>query len=112
MCFLTLRAGTGDSADWMVNRMLKRVIVGALLILLFISVLALGGWYQCVVVSLAALLSVYELYHAFRQSGRAIFVMPAVMIVRFLQSLDGGAPAPEPLAQGIGADALGAESRS
>ncbi|MGW5308977.1 hypothetical protein ACWEVD_28870 [Nocardia thailandica] len=42
----------------------------------------------------------------------AIFVMPAVMIVRFLQSLDGGAPAPEPLAQGIGADALGAESRS
>ena len=79
MCFLTLRAGTGDSADWMVNRMLKRVIVGALLILLFISVLALGGWYQCVVVSLAALLSVYELYHAFRQSGRAIFVIPAYL---------------------------------
>lgn len=63
----------------MVNKMLKRVIVGALLVLLFISVLALGGWYQCVVVSLAAMLSVYELYHALQHSGREIFAIPAYL---------------------------------
>lgn len=40
----------------------------------------------------------------------AVFVMPAVMIIRFLQSLDGGGPVPEPLARP--AEAFGAESRS
>lgn len=57
--------------------MLKRVVVGTLLVLLFISVLALGGWYQCAVFSLAALLSAYELAHALCQSGRDVFAVPA-----------------------------------
>lgn len=63
----------------MVHDMLKRVIVGAMLVLLFVSVLLLGGWYQCVVFSLAAMLSVYELQHALHKSGREVFVVPTYL---------------------------------
>lgn len=61
----------------MVNDMLKRVVVGAILMLFFLFVLLLGGWYQCAALSLAALLSAYELRRALRQSGRNIFIIPA-----------------------------------
>lgn len=57
--------------------MLKRVVVGTILVLLFLSVLILAGWYQCVVVSLAAMLSAYELYKALYQNKRRIFIIPA-----------------------------------
>lgn len=57
--------------------MLKRVLVGIALALLFFSVLFLGGWYQCVVFSLAALLCAYEFKRALGQSGRKLFIYPA-----------------------------------
>ena len=64
----------------MVNDMLKRVVVGAILILFFISVLLLGGWYQCAAFSLAALMSAYELCRALRQSERKVFAAPAYVL--------------------------------
>lgn len=64
----------------MVNDMLKRVVVGAILILFFISVLLLGGWYQCAALSLAALMSAYELCRALRQSERKVFAAPAYVL--------------------------------
>ncbi len=57
--------------------MMRRVLVGVVLALLFFSVLLLGGWYQCVVFSLAALLCAYELKHALGQSGHKLFIHPA-----------------------------------
>lgn len=71
--------GTGASADWGLNNMLKRVVVGAILALLFVSVLTLGGWYQCVAFTLAAILSVYELFQALHQSQKELFIVPAYL---------------------------------
>lgn len=48
-----------------------------MLIVLFFSVLIIGGWYQCAVISLAALLSVYELRHALTRNERGVFSLPA-----------------------------------
>lgn len=57
--------------------MVKRILVGVVLALLFVSVLLLGGWYQCAVFSIAAILSAYEIKSALHQSGREVFAVPA-----------------------------------
>lgn len=57
--------------------LLKRTLVALVLIALLCVVLAFGGWFQCAIISLATLLSIYEIKNAFIKEGEGIFVFPA-----------------------------------
>lgn len=76
-------------------KMLKRILVAVLLIALLFSVLIFGGWYQCAVISIAALLSVYELRHALTRNERGVFSLPAFIfaaVFYLVYNIDGLTP--------------------
>ncbi len=76
----------------MANNMLKRTIVAAVLIAVLILILIFGGWVQCALFSLAAVLSVFELSRAYRSINHKVFAIPAYLVAAsffLIYKLDG-----------------------
>lgn len=60
--------------------MLKRIIVGIILIGVLACILYFGGWVQCALFTFAALISVHEMGVVFKKKGYALFIAPLYVL--------------------------------